>query len=291
MKKLLLSTAMLAALTLPAFAQANTPFRAMTDMDAQIGSVHGSDLIGARVYARDGAVDMTEVAGIQTDWADIGEVNDIVLSREGQVQAVLVDVGGFLGMGERQVAVDMTALRFVSDSSTDPDDWFLVMTGNRALIEGAPEWSMASATGAMTGAATTTAASQAATNQTGTNQTGTNQTTSNQSGQMGQQREPMMRDGYAAATTEALTAENLLGANVYDSADNDVGTVQDLVIAEDGTITQIVLDIGGFLGIGAKPVALEMNQVDILQATDGGAIRIHVPMTRDQLDALPNYEG
>ena len=38
------------------------------------------------------------------DWDDIGEISDLVLSQDGQVKAVLTDIGGFLGLGERDMA-------------------------------------------------------------------------------------------------------------------------------------------------------------------------------------------
>ncbi|WP_260106204.1 PRC-barrel domain-containing protein [Phaeobacter inhibens] len=44
-----------------------------------------------------------------------------MLNRDGTVDSVLVDIGGFLGMGENQVAVDMKSVKFVADSSTAED--------------------------------------------------------------------------------------------------------------------------------------------------------------------------
>ena len=44
-----------------------------------------------------------------------------------QVEAVLIDMGGFLGMGEHRVAMSMDALSFASDESTeDPGDFSLL---------------------------------------------------------------------------------------------------------------------------------------------------------------------
>lgn len=44
---------------------------------------------------------------------NLGEINDLVLDQNGQVAAVVLGVGGFLGIGEKQVAVDYTALQWV----------------------------------------------------------------------------------------------------------------------------------------------------------------------------------
>ena len=67
------------------------------------------------------AVDADEYAGVQDGWNDIGEINDVILTRDGKVHAALVDIGGFLGLGERQVALGMENIRFVSDSATAAD--------------------------------------------------------------------------------------------------------------------------------------------------------------------------
>lgn len=40
----------------------------------------------------------------------IGEINDVLVSQNGSINAVIIGVGGFLGIGEKNVAVDMSAL-------------------------------------------------------------------------------------------------------------------------------------------------------------------------------------
>ena len=41
------------------------------------------------------------------------------------------------------------------------------------------------------------------------------------------------------------------------------------LLTDDGQITDVVVDVGGFLGIGEKPVAMTLTDLDILQQ-DGG---------------------
>jgi len=43
---------------------------------------------------------------------NIGEINDLLIGQDGQVQAAVVDVGGFLGIGEHRVAIDWKQLQF-----------------------------------------------------------------------------------------------------------------------------------------------------------------------------------
>ena len=43
----------------------------------------------------------------------LGDVNELILDKDGKVNAVVIGVGGFLGMGEHDIAVSMNQLRFV----------------------------------------------------------------------------------------------------------------------------------------------------------------------------------
>jgi sporulation protein YlmC with PRC-barrel domain len=54
----------------------------------------------------------------------LGDVNELILDKNGKVSAVVIGVGGFLGMGEHDIAVSMDKLKFVEEpvrtSSTAP---------------------------------------------------------------------------------------------------------------------------------------------------------------------------
>ncbi len=101
---------------------------------------------------------------------------------------------------------------------------------------------------------------------------------------------PGTRQGYAAATPEMLTAENLTSAEVYDGRDERIGEVADLVVDDSGKITDVVLDVGGFLGIGEKRVALPLSEVEIMHADSNGALRVYVTQTEEQLEQMPAVE-
>jgi len=67
-----------------------------------MGDIRGDDLKGATVY---GAND-----------AKIGEIGDVVL-KDNKPDAVIVDVGGFLGIGAKEVALGMDKLKFMTDKN------------------------------------------------------------------------------------------------------------------------------------------------------------------------------
>jgi sporulation protein YlmC with PRC-barrel domain len=54
----------------------------------------------------------------------IGDINELILDKNGKINAVVIGVGGFLGMGEHDIAVSMDKLKFVEEplrtSSTAP---------------------------------------------------------------------------------------------------------------------------------------------------------------------------
>lgn len=60
--------------------------------------LRGSDLIGMDIF------------GSNND--DMGEVDDVLINRNGQVVGLVLGVGGFLGIGETKVAVPMNAVQF-----------------------------------------------------------------------------------------------------------------------------------------------------------------------------------
>jgi hypothetical protein len=303
MKNLLLTTAMVLSGATVAVAQDNTG--SVFTSETPEHAVRASDFIGMRVYASEQGAADAGYDGLQDDWEDIGEINDVIMTREGEVQSVLVDIGGFLGIGERQVAIDMSAVKFVSDDATDADDYFLVLQSDRATIENAPEYSWGTDAGDMD-AETTATDTQVTDNQAAVTTTepmaekpadpalaDTNAVTDGQSATgepMLAENENAARDSYQPATEDRITSENLTGARVYDANDDWIGEVSMFLLGEEGKGDMAVVDVGGFLGIGEKPVALDIGELDIMQENDGDDLRVYVGMTKEELEALPTYE-
>ena len=103
--------------------------------------VLASSLIGMRVYAVQADVDATKAypAEARQEWSDVGEVNDVVLDWNGAVKAVVLGVGGFLGVGEKNVAIEMSSLRKVRESN-ESNDWFLVVNSSKEMLTNAPAY-------------------------------------------------------------------------------------------------------------------------------------------------------
>lgn len=101
----------------------------------------------------------------------------------------------------------------------------------------------------------------------------------------------MMQDSYTTISAGDISTENLEGADVYGPDDTEIGEVEGLVLNADGTtVDHIVLDIGGFLGMGVHQVALTPNEVQIMRKGTSDDIRLYVDATKAELEAQPEYK-
>jgi sporulation protein YlmC with PRC-barrel domain len=269
-------------------------------------------------------------------WNNVGDIADIVMTADGDIHGILIDVGGFLGIGARTVMVDIDELHFVLDHEggggwfdDTADEFFIVAAMSEAELEALPEWDDANLRrgfetrgyyGQYEPGATMGHDGQVA-QQEGrvvTTETTAVQQTQPQDQQQAQVQQAQPQDqqqqqqvqvqqaqpqdqqqmqartqqpeGYQVMAREQLTVDTLQGADVYDAQNQQIGNVEDLVLAADGTsIEAIVLDIGGFLGIGQHRVALQVQEVDIFHDQQQ-QVRVQVPMTQQELEQLPEHQ-
>ncbi len=114
----LLGSALIAApalaQTTPAPAPANpAPPPASTQtapMNAGQGSAMNFVEVRPQTQFRASKLIGTPVTGANNE--SIGEINDVLMDQNGRAHAVIIGVGGFLGIGEKDVAIPMTALQF-----------------------------------------------------------------------------------------------------------------------------------------------------------------------------------
>ena len=317
MKRLLTSTAVALALAAPAIAENENATGQMFDESfEQAQGFKASDLIGARLYASEAEID-SEQPGMNADWEDVGEIHDIVLGKDGEVDYLIADIGGFLGLGEKSVAVNMNELTFVSDGS-DASDYFIVISAAKADLETAPAYGNWEQTSVMPGsqengdtaqnmneagegtdqatAETGSATENPTENATmGTEETATAPTAetgeTGTAGETGSTAEIHV-EGYETQATADVTVEEITGSRVYDARNEWVGEIGELVMADNGTdIGEVVVDVGGFLGIGEKPVALDIEDLTIKSETDGDDLRVYLDKTKEELEAMPEYEA
>lgn len=108
---------------------------------------------------------------------------------------------------------------------------------------------------------------------------------------------PMPKADTAAPRVDTMTTASIkspmLGTQlwkqgVYDTAENRIGEVDDLVISETGQIQNVVVGVGGFLGIGEKWVSLPYSSLKPVMRNN--QLWFVVDQTKDQLKAAPAFD-
>src|SRR5690606_21207359 len=86
-----------------------------------------------------------------------------------------------------------------------------------------------------------------------------------------------------------IRAEDMIGTTVYGADDARVGEIGDVIMSTDGKVDAYVLDVGGFLGIGEKEVAVGGDNLAFMQDTSGKKY-LYTTFTKEQLDAAAAYD-
>jgi sporulation protein YlmC with PRC-barrel domain len=64
-------------------------------------------------------------------------------------------------------------------------------------------------------------------------------------------------------------ADDIIGTKIRNAQDENIGSVSDLVIDNDGRVKAVVISVGGFLGIGDKHVAVPWSQLQVRADASG----------------------
>lgn len=88
-------------------------------------SILASTLIGSTVYSPANET--------------VGDINDLIVGLDGKVQGVVIGVGGFLGLGEKDVAVKMDQIT-VQPEDANKSNVRLILNSTKADLEAAPEF-------------------------------------------------------------------------------------------------------------------------------------------------------
>ena len=85
-----------------------------------------------------------------------------------------------------------------------------------------------------------------------------------------------------------LLAGELLEANVVSGEGENIGEVDDILIGPDGQVHALVVEVGGILGMGEKPVAVRFERF-ARDVNDDGMLRLKLEATVDELKAAPKF--
>lgn len=94
----------------------------------------------------------------------------------------------------------------------------------------------------------------------------------------------------AAQKPDQLLASKFEGTDVIGPNNEKIGDVADILFTKDGKIEAYVISVGGFLGVGAKEVALAPSAVQMMPGEDKDSFKLKVNLSKDQLAQAPDFE-
>ena len=97
-------------------------------------------------------------------------------------------------------------------------------------------------------------------------------------------------DYLTAQSDEQISANTYIGQAVYNSADESIGKISDLIMEKSGGIDAAVIGVGGFLGIGEKWVAVPFEKISITQVPDSDDVKLTTTETAESLQAAPEFK-
>ena len=82
---------------------------------------------------------------------------------------------------------------------------------------------------------------------------------------------------------DEIRASKMIGSAVYDVQNRKIGSVDDVILNKDGKVDAVVIDVGSFLGMGGKDVAVLPSDIK----TDNN--RLTLDRTKEQLQQMASY--
>ena len=103
------------------------------------------------------------------------------------------------------------------------------------------------------------------------------------------ERAEMDREGefLTRAPERSFELDELTGYTVLGEGDEEIASIEDVLVNEEGEIEALVLSTGGFLGMGEKTVAVEWDAVDVHADQE----EIRTQFTQEDIENAPDYEG
>lgn len=97
----------------------------------------------------------------------------------------------------------------------------------------------------------------------------------------------MDHTNHVRLTSDQLIPSVLEGATIYGADDHKVGKLDH--IHGTGIESAAIIDVGGFLGMGAKPVAVPLRELEFMR-DESGDVHAVTSWTKDQLKTMPEHQ-
>lgn len=258
-------------------------------------SIDAEALIGEDVYSVEGE--------------DIGDIETLMVGSDGQIRNVIVSFGGFLGMGEKDVAlpwerftigpegeevtVDVTAAEVEQMPDFEWPEGYesgTLLRGDYASDEDLGEQLAddAERTAASVGDAAEDTAEEIA--ETAEDVADSAERTAEEMIDEVDGDSQASADAQLGTTVKQIAASALIGTDIRSADDEDVGEVNDVVLSGEGRIEGVLVDVGGFLGIDEKQVMLSWSELE-LRRDENEDISIRVGLDQSAIEAMPEYDA
>ena len=95
--------------------------------------------------------------------------------------------------------------------------------------------------------------------------------------------------GTPAAVLDDKEVDSILGKTVRSSSGETMGRIVDVLVSRGGKVRGVVIDFGGFLGVGSRKIAIDWNALRFTTPEKAG--QISVDLSKDQLRVAPEYKS
>jgi hypothetical protein len=90
---------------------------------------------------------------------------------------------------------------------------------------------------------------------------------------------------------DQMLATKFKGTDVIGTDNQKIGDVNDVLFDKDGKVLAYVIQVGGFLGIGSKYVALSPASFQVQPATDRENMKLKLSMSKDDLKQMAEFKS
>lgn len=101
------------------------------------------------------------------------------------------------------------------------------------------------------------------------------------------QSEPQRRGYFKSTPTQGMQANHLIGTEVRTTGDEDVGSVNDLIIDKNGQILAVIVGVDGLLVMSQKDVAVAWN--DVKRSITSAEMKLRIDVSLDELGSAPAF--
>ncbi|CUH10296.1 PRC-barrel domain protein [Jannaschia seosinensis] len=299
-KTIFTSTGIILAMLAPVAAQAqdaslSSPFVTGVETSA----LPASSLIGNQLYLSEAAVDRR--GGFSDNWDEAGEIVDVILGNNGDIDILVVEFGGFLGLGEQTVGVDMNRVDVVPNPD-DPRQIYLVVESPREIAEIAPNFDadfeydrikravdvdyegsgLTTQAGAVNDIARRPEVSDTAELQIDPIAEPSGDAIALNDGDLEREVPVRVPGGYAIVEPERVDIAGFESAQLFDLDNNEIGAIREIILNDRGLPQDLILDLDD------RRVSLPLDDVTITQDQETRDYRLFYDDT--SLYRVPTYE-